>query len=44
MTRLLLRYREYRQLGFNRIDAFHFAWLVVMAGALPVSIRNLTRR
>jgi hypothetical protein len=44
MTRLLLRYREYRQIGFNRIDDINFAWLVVMAGAMPVSIRNLTRR
>jgi hypothetical protein len=44
MSQFLLRYREYRRLGFHRIDAFHFAWLVAMAGARPIAIRALPRR
>ncbi|MEO8668675.1 MAG: hypothetical protein ABI399_09180 [Bauldia sp.] len=39
MSQLLERYRQYRQVGFRRIDAFHFAWLVVMSGARPATIR-----
>jgi len=44
MAQLLLRYREYRRVGFHRIDAFHFAWLVVMSGAKPIAQRAVVKR
>ena len=44
MPQLLQRYREYRRVGFRRIDAFRFAWLVVMSGAKPVPLRPVARR
>ena len=44
MAQLLLRYREYRRVGFHRMDAFHFAWLVVMSGAKPIAQRAVVKR
>jgi hypothetical protein len=44
MAQLLLRYRDYRRVGFHRIAAFHFAWLVVMAGARPAHVRAIAKR
>jgi hypothetical protein len=39
MSHLYQRYLAYRRVGFNRLDAFRFAWLVEMAGAKPLPLR-----
>jgi hypothetical protein len=39
MANLLQRYVEYRSLGFGRIDAFRFAWLVATARLAPLPLR-----
>ena len=39
MANLLQRYIEYRALGFRRIDALHFAWLVATARLSPLPLR-----
>ncbi len=39
MTRLHQRYLEYRRVGFSRINAFRFAWLVGVTGAKPLPLR-----
>jgi hypothetical protein len=39
MARLYQRYLAYRHVGFNRMDAFRFAWLVEMAGVKPLHLR-----
>jgi len=44
MSQLLHRYRQYRQVGFRRLDAFRLAWLVVVSGAKPLQSRVLTKR
>ena len=44
MIRFQHTYLEYRRIGFNRLDAFRFAWMVVMAGASPVLARSKIRR
>lgn len=37
MVRFLKRYFQYRRVGFGRIAAFHYAWLVSSNGrALPL--------
>ena len=38
MARLHQRYLEYRRVGFGRIDALRFAWLVAINGAAPLRI------
>jgi hypothetical protein len=43
MGNLLQRYIEYRGLGFGRIDALHFAWLVVTARLRPIPVRSRAR-
>jgi hypothetical protein len=43
MFRLFECYRQYRQVGFRRIDAIRLAWLVTMAGARPVALRDYRR-
>ena len=32
MVRFLKRYVQYRRVGFGRIAAFHYAWLVSTGG------------
>ena len=32
MVRFLKRYLQYRRVGFSRIAAFHYAWLVSSNG------------
>ena len=44
VTQFLQRYVRYRRVGFNRMAAFHFAWLVVSAGAKHTGLLRLGRR
>jgi hypothetical protein len=44
MIRFQRTYIEYRRIGFNRLDAFRFAWMVAMAGATPIHTRTKVRR
>ena len=44
VIQFLQRYVRYRRVGFNRMAAFHFAWLVVSAGAKPTGLLRLGRR
>ena len=37
-------YIAYRRIGFSRLDALRFAWIVVTAGARPIPIRATDRR
>ncbi len=39
MFQLLQRYLQYRRVGFGRISAMRFAWLVVTSRGKPLSIR-----
>jgi hypothetical protein len=39
MLQLLQRYLQYRRVGFGRLAAFRFAWLVVTTRSRPMSIR-----
>jgi hypothetical protein len=39
MAQFLHRYMQYRRVGFGRLAAFHFAWLVTGAGARPAIVR-----
>jgi hypothetical protein len=40
MTQLLQRYLQYRRVGFGRLAAFHFAWVVTSAsGNGPLTLR-----
>lgn len=32
MSKLLQRYREYRRVGYGRLAAFQFAWMVTTSG------------
>jgi hypothetical protein len=43
MIRFEQYYLEYRRVGFSRLDAFRFAWLVVTAGVKPIPIRSTNR-
>jgi hypothetical protein len=37
MIRIFQRYLQYRRVGFGRISAFHYAWLVTTGGrAIPL--------
>ncbi len=38
MAQFLQRYFQYRHVGFGRIAALHFAWLVSM-GSRPATVR-----
>lgn len=38
MSQLFQRYVEYRRIGYGRLAAIHFAWLVTTARR-PMSIR-----
>ena len=40
MFALAYHYSEYRRVGFSRVDAFRFAWLVATAGLTPIPIRS----
>ena len=40
MLQLLRRYLQYRRVGFGRLTAFRFAWLVVTSPSKPVSTRR----
>lgn len=31
MTKFIQRYLEYRRVGYGRVAAFHFAWMVATA-------------
>ena len=44
MARLCQHYLDYRRVGFNRLDAMRFAWLVVVGGAEPIPLRLTARR
>ena len=44
VIQFLQRYVRYRRVGFNRMAAFHFAWLVVAAEAKPTGLLRLGRR
>ena len=44
MIRIQQYYRGYRRIGFSRLDAFRFAWMVVTAGLKPIPIRSTTNR
>ncbi len=45
MIRLQRHYLAYRRLGFSRVDAFRFAWIVATAGVKPILVRaTLNRR
>jgi len=44
MIRLQRYYLGYRRIGFNRLDALRFAWMVVTAGAKPVPVRSTANR
>lgn len=40
MTQLLQRYLQYRRVGFGRLAAFHYAWMVTSAGTgKPLTLR-----
>lgn len=39
MIRLPQRYLDYRRVGFGRLDAFRFAWLVALSGRRPLMLR-----
>jgi hypothetical protein len=38
------RYLAYRDVGFGRIAALRFAWLVATAAARPIPVRVAARR
>jgi hypothetical protein len=42
MTRFFNRYVEYRRVGLNRSAAARLAWLVAMAGAVPIETKRPT--
>jgi hypothetical protein len=44
MARLVQRYIQYRHVGFGRVAAIRFAWLVVTARAKPGNGLRLARR
>jgi hypothetical protein len=44
MAQLLERYIQYRRVGFGRMAALHFAWLVVTARAKPAAALRLAKR
>jgi len=45
MIRFQRYYVGYRRLGFSRLDAFRFAWIVATAGVKPIPVRaTLDRR
>lgn len=44
MTRIFRYYTTYRRVGFGRMDAFRFAWLVAASGARLIPSRVPTRR
>ena len=37
MVRFLVRYVEYRRVGFGRVAALHYAWLV-SSGSRPLQL------
>jgi len=39
MAQFLQRYMQYRHVGFGRLAAFHFAWLVTAAAVRPAPLR-----
>jgi hypothetical protein len=39
LSQLLQRYVQYRRVGFGRLAAWRFAWLVVTSPTKPVSPR-----
>lgn len=44
MAQLLRHYIQYRRVGFGRMAAFHFAWLVATARVRPGSVLRVARR
>jgi hypothetical protein len=40
MLQLLQRYIQYRRVGFGRLAAFRFAWLVMTSPSKPPSTRR----
>ena len=40
MLQLLKRYIQYRRVGFGRLAAFRFAWLVMTSPSKPPSTRR----
>jgi hypothetical protein len=40
MTRFFNRYLEYRRVGLARSAAMRLAWVVAMAGAIPIQTRQ----
>ena len=44
MVRLQRYYLGYRRIGFSRLDALRFAWMVVTAGAKPIPVRATASR
>jgi hypothetical protein len=43
MTRFFNRYVEYRRVGLSRSASVRLAWVVAMAGAVPVDTRQPSR-
>jgi hypothetical protein len=43
MIRFEQYYLEYRRIGFSRLDALRFAWLVATAGVKPIPVRSTNR-
>ncbi len=44
MARLLHCYIQYRRVGFTRMAAFRFAWLVFSARVRPAAVTRLAKR
>jgi len=44
MSQFLQRYVQYRRVGFARLAAVRFAWLVVTARAKPAEAPRLAKR
>jgi hypothetical protein len=44
MAQLLKRYVQYRRIGFQRLAALRFAWMVATAGNRPAVIHRLARQ
>lgn len=44
MSQFLRRYVQYRRVGFGRMAALHFAWLVVTARARRGNVPRLAKR
>jgi hypothetical protein len=44
MAQFLQRYFQYRRVGFDRVAAARFAWLVSTARTRPAAVLRLARR